>query len=425
MRAAEVRGLGTLAGRAAGAGTRGVAEVHRAVAGRVFAGVARGVGQAADPVRLLHDGIAGATYAAVRGTLTVGGRLAGIAAAGWATPDHSLADGPRGRHLLAALNAVHGDLLDRELAALALPMSLRLSGRDLAAEPAALAVGYPAAAGRLAVFLPGLGETEDAWRYRAGRRHGDPTASYGTLLQRDLGYAPVWVRYNTGLHISANGRQLAALLDRLVRGWPVPVTEVVLVGHSMGGLVIRSALAQAGGQPVGQAAGAGWPGLVRATVTLGSPHLGAPLERAANVATHLLRRLPETRPLAGVLAARSAGIKDMRYGNLLDADWAGHDPDALLRDTRADVPLHSGGRHFAVLATLVGPAEGWAGELLGDAMVPPRSACGDTGDARRLPFPVGHVHRLPGLHHLDLLNHPAVYVRLHAWLTDLPAPGSG
>lgn len=121
-----------------------------------------------------------------------------------------------------------------------------------------------------------------------------------------------------------------------------------------------------------------------------------------------------------MLAARSVGIKDLRYGNLVEADWAGHDPDALLTDTRTTVPLHEGARHFVVLATLGGAHDSLAGDLAGDLLVRPRSACGDTGDDRRLPFPVDHVHRLVGLHHFDLLNHPAVYARLHDWLVDRP-----
>ncbi len=425
MRAGDVRGLGKLAGIAAAGGARRVSEMHAAIAQRAFAGVRRGVGPAATPVRVVHDGVATAVYAGVRSALEAGGRTAGAVAAGWLSgrpAGEPLGDARLGQHLLAVLNGAHGDLFDRELAELALPMSLRHGGHDVAPDPAALAAAYPDATPRLAVFLHGLMETEIAWRYQAERRHGDPEVSYGTLLQRDLGYTPVWVRYNTGLRISENGRQLAALLGGLVDAWPVPVRDMVLVGHSMGGLVARSALAQAGdGTPAGDRQ---WPGLVRDTVTLGSPHLGAPLEKGANVLTHLLGLLGETRPLSTVLAARSVGIKDLRYGNLVEADWAGHDPDALLRDTRTTVPLHRGARHFVVLATVAGApdslAGNLAGNLVGDLFVRPRSARGDTGDERRLPLPDEHVLRLPGLHHFHLLNHPAVYARLHRWLASRP-----
>jgi pimeloyl-ACP methyl ester carboxylesterase len=414
MRAGEVRALGRLAGLVLGGGARRVQEMHASIAGRVFGGV----GPLGAPVRLAHDAIAGSTYAAVRTALGAGGRAAGLVAAARVRGGGSLADHPNGRAILAVLNGAFGDLLDRELAELALPMSLRLGGSDLAVEPAALAVAYPRATSRLVVFLHGLVETEDAWRYKAARHHGDPQVSYGTLLYRDLGYTPIWVRYNSGLHISDNGARLAALLDQLVLAWPVPVQDLVLVGHSMGGLVARSALHQAGdGTLAGQRR---WPGLVRDTITLGSPHLGAPLEQGANVLTALLNLVGETRPFATVLAARSVGIKDLRYGNLVEVDWSGHDPDAVLTNTRTDLPLHAGARHFVVVATVAGRHDTLIGDLVGDLLVRPRSASGDTGDRRRMAFPNEHIHRLPGLHHLDLLNHPQVYRQIHSWLVTRP-----
>lgn len=417
MRADEVAGLGKLAGAALSGGTKRIAEFHTGIAERVFYQLQRRMGPAAAPARVVHDGIAGGTYAVVRTSLDAGARAAGMAAAGQARDDGSLADHPNGRVILGVLNGAHGDLLDREISELSLPMSLRFGGRDAAVEPAALSVAYPDATARLAVFLPGLVETEDAWRYHAARHHGDPTVTYGTLLQRDLGYTPVWVRYNTGLRISDNGRELSALLDRLVAAWLTPVQDVVLIGHSMGGLVARSALAQAGDSSA--AGDRHWPGLVRDTITLGTPHLGAPLEQGVNAAVHLLDRFGETRWLARQLAARSVGIKDLRYGNVVEADWVGRDPDAS-GNYCTDVPLHAGARYFVVVAALAGSPDSPMDDLVGDLLVRPKSASGDTSDHRRLPLPAEHIHRLSGLHHLDLLNHPQVYAQMHSWLVNRP-----
>jgi len=195
------------------------------------------------------------------------------------------------------------------------------------------------------------------------------------------------------------------------------VQDVVLIGHSMGGLVARSALHQAHG---GTAEAHRWTTLVRDTVTLGSPHLGAPLERGVHRLTERLARLPETRPLARLLTLRSAGIKDLRHGTLVEQDWSGRDLDALAPGPHTHVPLHDGARHFVVLATLSRDPASRLADLLGDLLVPPRSATGDTGDHDRLAFPPDHVHRLGGLHHFDLLDHPAIYERIRRWLVERP-----
>ena len=155
MRADEVAGLGKLAGAALSGGTKRIAEFHTGIAERVFSQLQRRMGPAAAPARVVHDGIAGGTYAVVRTSLDAGARAAGMAAAGQARDDGSLADHPNGRVILGVLNGAHGDLLDREISELSLPMSLRFGGRDAAVEPAALSVAYPDATARLAVFLHG------------------------------------------------------------------------------------------------------------------------------------------------------------------------------------------------------------------------------------------------------------------------------
>jgi hypothetical protein len=411
MRADEIRdasGLARLTLR--GSATR-IHEVHQGIAERVF----RTVGPAGRPVQVVHDTIAGLSYSGVRVALGAGARVAGEAAA-LRADGRELDGGRAGRVTLAILNGAHGDLVRREAPALALDMTVRVAGRPVPAEPGALRDTFPEATGRLAVFLHGLTETEMSWSYGAERR-GEPGVTYGTRLQQDIGLTPVHLRYNTGLHVSDNGRSLDALLSALVDAWPVPVQDVVLIGHSMGGLVARSALHQAHG---GTGKAHGWTHLVRDTVTLGSPHLGAPLERGVHRLAAALARLPETRPLARLLWLRSAGIKDLRHGTLVEADWTDRDLDAIGPADHTHVPLHDGARHFVVLATLSRDPAGRLADLLGDLLVPPRSASGDTGDDDRLAFPPDHVHRLGGLHHFDLLNHPLVYERIREWLVERP-----
>jgi pimeloyl-ACP methyl ester carboxylesterase len=363
-----------------------------------------------------HDALSGLTYSAVRLALGVGARAVG-GVASLRADGRDLDTGRAGRVALGVLNGAHGDLLQREAPTLALGMTVRVGGRAVPPDGAALRAAFPDATGRLAVFLHGLTETEDSWAWGAQRHHGDRSVTFGSLLHRDLGLTPVQLRYNTGLHISENGRALDALLGRLVEQWPVPVQDVVLIGHSMGGLVARSALHQARS---GTADARGWTAVVRDTITLGSPHLGAPLERAVHRLTGRLARLPETRPLATLLTLRSVGIKDLRHGTLVETDGSGRDLDAPAPGPHTHVPLHDGARHFVVLATLSRDPGSRLADLLGDLLVPPRSATGDTGGDDRLAFPPDHVHRIGGLHHQDLLCHPLVYARIRKWLEDRP-----
>ena len=412
MKTDEIRDLSRLLGAAVAGGTARIADLHEGIAGRTFGAL----GPVGAPVRVVHDAVSGAAYRGVAAALEAAARATGDAAAVRADGT-SLDAVPAARVGLAVLNGAHGDLVQRVAPSLALPMTVRQDGHDVALNRASLQQAFPHAGAGIVVFLHGLTENEGAWCFRAQTHHGSRSTTYGTLLQQDLGLTPVYLRYNTGLHISDNGRSLADLLAQLVQSWPVPPQDLVLVGHSMGGLVARSALHQAGS---GTAQAQPWTDLVRDTITLGTPHLGAPLERAVHRLTRTLARLPETRPLATVLGARSVGIKDLRRGTLVQDDWHGRDLDAAEAHRHTHVPLHDGARHFVVLATVARDPDSRIGSLLGDLLVPPRSAVGDTGGDDRLAFPPDHVHRLGGLHHFDLLNHPAVYAQLKSWLLDRP-----
>jgi pimeloyl-ACP methyl ester carboxylesterase len=260
---------------------------------------------------------------------------------------------------------------------------------------------------RMAVFVHGLCETDDAWRLLPPGGPGRP--SYGDRLRDELGRTPLYVRYNTGLHVSDNGRRLAQLLDELSSEWPHPLEEITLVGHPMGGLVARSACHYAAldGLP--------WSNAVRHVFCLGSPHLGADLEKGANVLAWALGLLPETRALAGALNARSAGIKDLRYGSRVEEDWRDSDPDELLRDRCGELPFLPGVSYYFVAASL---RDGPLGTLLGDLVVRVPSASGrGRGRGRRIEFEVENGRELSGLTHFDLLGHEAVYEQLRSWIS--------
>jgi pimeloyl-ACP methyl ester carboxylesterase len=262
------------------------------------------------------------------------------------------------------------------------------------------------------VFVHGLCETEAAWRLPARGSDRTDRRTYGERLEQDLGFTPVCLRYNSGLHISENGRELARLLDELVSGWPVEVQELVLVGHSMGGLVARSACHYAEGES------RPWTAPVKHVFCLGTPHLGADLEKGANALGWALGRLPETRALARVLNARSAGIKDLRYGSCLEEDWCDCDADEFLRDRCQEVPFLPAANYYFIGAALSPDA---LGRVFGDLLVRSPSSSGrGNGRGRRIPFEVDNGYELSGLTHLDLLNHPAVYEQLRRWIIRTP-----
>ena len=228
---------------------------------------------------------------------------------------------------------------------------------------------------------------------------------------------PVYLRYNTGRHVSENGEQLAAMMEILVRAWPVPVKEIVLIGHSMGGLVSRSACHH------GKQRGNGWVGSVRHVFCVGTPHLGAPLEKIGNVVGWALSAFDVTRPFGRIVNGRSVGIKDLRFGYLVEEDWRGRDVDALLEDNRHGIAFLDSAAHYFVAATVTENPDHPLGYLIGDTLVRFASASGrGRTPAKRIPFRDEHGHHLSAMTHLRLLNHPAVYHQIRLWLGSKAAP---
>jgi pimeloyl-ACP methyl ester carboxylesterase len=401
----EIAALGDLAAEAAAGATKQIHEMHTGIARRVW----RRVGPASIPVRIAHDRIARTAYAAA-GELTRNVVRAGAHAAGAAqSPDSpSVQRSPAGRAVVSALNGAFGDTLVRHGNPLALPMAFRRGGRDLGLTSAELARAYPHAKPRLAVFVHGLCETDDAWKLGAVRH-----VPYGHRMETELGYSPLYLRYNTGRHVSENGREFTDALEQLIAAWPVTVDEVVLIGHSMGGLVARSACHYG--------AGSACVAKVRHVVTLGTPHRGASLEQVTNAASAALARLPETRPIAMALNIRSSGIKDLRYGYLVDECWLDQDCDAYLRNTSREIPFLPTARHYFICATLSREPDAAVGRIIGDLLVLQPSAWAHAGRGQRLQFPIEHYHHLGGANHFDLLNHPAIYAQIRRCLQSQPA----
>ena len=290
--------------------------------------------------------------------------------------------------LVSVVNGVYGDHLERTGNPLAIEMQLRRGGRRV--DPVAPATSLPDATGRVMLVMHGLCLNESHWSREGGSQMEE--------LAVALGYTPVFLRYNSGRAIADNGADLAALLEALLRHWPQPVTELAIVGHSMGGLVARSAAHHA------RLAGHDWPQRLRRLVFIGTPLHGSPLERGGHRLDYVMELSPYVAPFTRIGKARSAGITDLRYGS-------------ISRDQQAFIPLPEGVDCHAVAATL-GPRRGLVSDrLVGDGLVPTDSALGrHTDPARSFAIPrerqwVGHE-----MGHLELLHRHEVYAQLRKWL---------
>jgi pimeloyl-ACP methyl ester carboxylesterase len=344
--------------------------------------------------RVVYGTVRGVTHvvgAAIDAVLAQVGPLLGESAAG-----------PERAAILAALNGVVGDYLAETGNPLATEMCLCHAGRALDLGADALRAAIPGAGGKVVVLVHGSSMGDGQWR----RGEHD----YGASLARDLGYTPVYLRYNSGLHVSTNGRAFDGLLERLVLAWPVPVTELVIVGHSMGGLVARSACL------VAETAGHGWRTKLAKLVTLGTPHHGAPLERGGVVLELILEISRYSKPLARLGKLRSAGVTDLRYGNVRDEDWTGRDRFARGGDRRAPLALPAGVACYAIAGST---SRGPTSKPRGDGLVTVDSALGRHAKRDyRLAFPESHQWIAWGVAHLDLLGNDDVYAKVRSWLAE-------
>ncbi len=370
-RAAEVRAAGELAAHAVSGTVAIVGDVHRAITARVerfLPGPARRVSR-------LHTAAATATYVAVDQVATAALRTGAEVAARRAGRPPSQT--PFGRAVQPLVNGVWGDTVAQRGPALAVAMAVRVAARDVPLDAGSVAAAFPQATGRIAVFVHGLVESDQSWWTTP-----DPApTSFGHRLAQEFGLTPVYLRYNSGLALGENTQALARLLEQLTAAWPKPVRRIDLVGHSMGGLIAHQACSLAA------RSASTWVDAVRAVVSLGTPHRGAPLAKSVPVAEWGLTRSPVSAPIARVLAGRSTGIRDLQNRSL---------PPIL--------PGHI--TYRPVAATLTRDPGHPAGRLVGDGMVRPASALVD-----------GRGHRLGGISHQGLLDHPDVYDQLRTWLT--------
>ena len=425
----DIQGLAQLATQ----GTLGVTGLAENVQGSAYKAVASFFGPHGEkfidgtPGRsgIKANGITGLVYGGLNGITRLAGGTVNAVLSGLVPLVGEKPSSRRREAMLAALNGVLGDHLQGSANPLAIRMRLRHEGQALVIEKSALAQRLPGATGKVLVLLHGLCMNDLQWRTHSAADALHPAHDHGLLLANQLGYTPVYLHFNSGLHISANGAQLAELLEQLLAAWPQPVEELALLAHSMGGLLARSAFYQA------TQANHAWPARLRRLVFLGTPHHGAPLERVGHWVDRLLGRQAVTRPFASIGKIRSAGITDLRHGNVLAADWqhAGRFDSAA--DARTVLPLPAGVACYTVAATTVshdaGPLKSvrhaLSHQFVGDGLVPLRSALGQHESPERcLAFAPQNQWIAQGMSHLELLSRPEVTRQLVEWLGTAASP---
>jgi hypothetical protein len=398
VRVADLRGASRLAVDAAIGLTSLVETMHH--------NILRTPGVLGEATQQPARGLTGFVYKSIRGvTRLVGGGIDAVLARfvpSFSSSSEGTSSAER-EAVLAVLNGVLGDHLQESANPLAIPMRFRRDGQALEPAPERLAAAIPRATGKVLLLVHGLCMNDLLWR-----RHGH---DHGAALAADAGFTPVYLHYNSGLHVSSNGRELAARLEALLRAWPVPVDRLVILAHSMGGLVARSAC------HYGELAGHDWRRRLRSMVFLGTPHHGAPLERGGNWIDAALDASPYTTAFARLGKIRSAGITDLRHGSMLDEDWERRDRFARTRRGAAALPLPVDVDCQAIAASTSRKPGDLAGRLLGDGLVPVASALGRHKDPRRtLAFSRSRQWIGYGMHHLDLLDSRKVYSRIRRWL---------
>jgi len=408
LRASDLRALAQLATDTTLAVTTMAEGVHQSIWRTLGAPSGATTAQTRGLTGLIYKSVTGVTQLVGRGVATALTRLEPLLQRLEGQAEESFERAA----IVAALNGVMGDRLQASANPLALPMTLRY--QDLGAIvskglEANLPLGeqIPNATPKLLLVIHGLCMNDLQWNTQQQGKN----INHAITLASALGYTPVYVRYNSGLHVSENGHDLARQLEALVARWPTPLAQITVLAHSMGGLLARSAL------HVASQSGLQWPRYLKNIVFLGTPHHGAPLERAGNWVDVILGSTPYSRPFAKLGQLRSAGVTDLRYGHVLDVDWMGHDRFRRKPDSRTPVPLPDNVACFTVAATLAGKRSHLADRLLGDGLVPLHSALGQHDEApRQLHF--APVHQLISYRtgHLQLLSNPAITQQLLQWL---------
>lgn len=362
----------------------------------------------AEQINEAHLAVASVVYGSIR--VVNGGVRAATKLAAAAVPNALVADAAAGAsrsamvknanwvvdQAQAAVNGWYGDVFDTQKHLLAMDMTLRNDGRAIALEASAIAAAYPNATSKVCVLVHGLCSTEWVWEMQSEAHYGDAELCLGARMTQTFGYTALHVRYNSGRAIAENGEELAAFVSELVRNYPVAIDDIVVIGHSMGGLVSKHAVHRA------QVDRAPWLEKLKRVICVGSPHEGSALERFAEATERVFGVIPTaaTSVAAELLKTRSRGIRDLYHGRSSQDDM---------------VPLADHVDYHYIGATLTADTEHFVSQFVGDILVAPHSSMESKREAHRVTRDI-----LGGIDHVSLANHPLTWGVIQSYLADSP-----
>ena len=218
-------------------------------------------------------------------------------------------------YLVPIINGLHGDSMAEKGHPALVNMSFRYQYRDIKIEQLKDFYNFSNKKGKFVVLVHGLMNDDSIW-------HSEPNdllQRMGSFLEKQDNANILYIRYNTGRHISENGRDFSLLLQNLFDTYKSGLNELIIIAHSMGGLVTRSAGYFA------EKLGLDWISVLKKVFLVGVPNDGSYLARIAHMTQYFFRKLDltENDKIARLFDIRSNGIKDLSFGFLVDEDWKG------------------------------------------------------------------------------------------------------
>ena len=355
------------------------------------------------PIQHLITDIAGVAYKNIRWSTLFIGKGADKALGKLASVTGKIKTTEERETVRAVLNGLIGDHLAKTDNPLKIKMRFRNEGKAFEINSKSIEAAYPTITGNILLMVHGSCVNDLQWT-RNEHNHGE-------ALAKEFDKTPVYLHYNSGRHISTNGQELNSLLENVVKEWPVPVSEITILAHSMGGLISRSAI------HYGHEQKQPWLKKLKKIVFLGTPHHGATLEQAGNYLEVILKAIPYAKPFARLAKIRGAGVTDLRYGNLIDEDWQDIDQHSIQGDQRQHVPLPKKIACYSIAAVAGKATASKTKQRLGDHLVGIKSALGQhKNPAKNLDFKKDHTSIVYECNHVDLLSNQEVHTQIKKWL---------